>query len=55
MCAFQDYSLEPYADEPLADEEWLLVGIKEEQQIRRLEEELKKPLDNYNRVRFGDW
>lgn len=53
MCAFEDYSFEPYADEPLADEEWLLVYINEQQEIRRLEEELKKRLEN--RVRVGDW
>lgn len=52
MCAFEDYSFEPYADEPLADEEWLLVYINE-QQIRRLEKELKKRWEN--RVRVGDW
>ena len=53
MCAFEDYSLEPYADEPLANEEWLLVYINEQQELRRLEEELKKRLEN--RVRVGDW
>ena len=53
MCAFEDYSLEPNADEPLANEEWLLFYINEEQEIRRLEEKLKKRLEN--RVRVGDW
>ena len=42
-----------YADEPLANEEWLPVYINEQQEIRRLEEELKKRLEN--RVRVGDW
>lgn len=53
MCAFENFSLEPYADEPLANEEWLLVYINEQQEIRPLKEELKKRLEN--RVRVGDW
>ena len=53
MCALEDDSLEPYTDEPLADEEWLRVYGKEQQEKRRLEEELKKRLEN--RVRVGDW
>ena len=52
MCAFEHYSFELYADEPLADEEWLLVYINE-QQIRRLEKELKKRWENRELV--GDW
>ena len=51
--AYEDDSLEPYADEPLADEEWLRVYRKEQQEKRRLEEELKKRLEN--RVRVCDW
>lgn len=53
MHAFENFSLEPYADEPLANEEWLLVYINEQQEIRRLKEELKKRLENI--VRVGDW
>ena len=36
--------------ESLADEEWLLVYINEPQEIRRLEKELKKRLENGVRV-----
>ena len=53
MCALEDDSLEPYADEPLADEEWPRVYRKEQEEKGRLEEELKKRLEN--RVRVGDW
>ena len=36
MCALEDDSLEPYADEPLADEEWLRVYRKEQQEKLRV-------------------
>ena len=46
-------SLEPYADEPLADEEWLRNYRKEQEEKRQLEEDLKKHLEN--RVHVCDW
>ena len=36
--------------ESLSDEEWLLVYINEQQEIRRLEKEFKKRLENGVRV-----
>lgn len=51
--ALEDDSLESYVDNPLADEEWLRVYRKEQQEKRQLEEELKKRLEN--RVRVADW
>ena len=46
--------VEPYVDEPLAGKEWFQVYRKEQQEKRRLEEELKEWLLE-NRVRVGDW
>ena len=52
MCEDDD-TLEPYADEPIADEEWLKRYRKEQQEKRRLEEDLTKRLEN--RVRVSGW
>lgn len=46
-------SLEPYADEPLADEEWLANYRKEIEEKDQLENELKRRLENS--VRVEDW
>ena len=48
-----DDTLEPYADEPIADEEWLKRYRKEHEEKRRLEEDLTKCLEN--RVRVSGW
>ena len=48
-----DDTLEPYADEPIADEEWLKRYRKEQEEKRRLEENLTKRLEN--RVRVSEW
>ena len=48
-----DDTLEPYADEPIADEEWLKRYRKEQEGKRRLEEDLTKRLEN--RVRVSEW
>lgn len=48
-----DTLLEPYADEPLADEEWLANYRKEEEEKDQLENELKQRLENA--VRVEDW
>ena len=48
-----DDTLEPYADEPIADEEWLKRYRKEQEEKRRLEEDLTKRLEN--RVRVSGW
>ena len=48
-----DETLEPYADEPIADEEWLKRYRKEQEEKRRLEENLTKRLEN--RVRVSGW
>ena len=48
-----DDSLEPYADEPLADEAWLANYRKEQEEKSELEEDLTKRLEN--RVRVSDW
>ena len=48
-----DDSLEPYADEPLADEAWLANYRKEQEEKCELEEDLTKRLEN--RVRVSDW
>ena len=45
-----DDTLEPYADEPIADEEWLKRYRKEQEEKRRLEEDLTKRLENRVRV-----
>ena len=39
-------SLEPYADEPLADEEWLANYRKENEEKDQVENELKRRLEN---------
>ena len=49
----EDDSLEPYADEPLADKEWLLNYAREQAESEALEKELTKHLNN--RVRVADW
>ena len=43
-------TFEPYADEPIADEEWLKRYRKEQEEKRRLEEDLTKHLENRERV-----
>ena len=48
-----DATLEPYADEPIADEEWLKKYRNEQEEKRTLEEELTKRLEN--RVHVGEW
>ena len=48
-----DDSLEPYADEPLADEAWLANYRKIQEEKSELEEDLSKRLEN--RVRVIDW
>ena len=48
-----DDSLEPYADEPLADEIWLANYRKIQEEKSELEEDLAKRLEN--RVRVSDW
>ncbi|CAH3153488.1 unnamed protein product, partial [Porites lobata] len=50
---FEDDSLEPYADEPLADEEWLENYRREQAENAELEKELTKHLNNSARV--ADW
>ena len=50
---FEDDSLEPYADEPLADEEWLENYRREQAENEELEKELTKRLNNS--VRVADW
>ena len=41
-----DNSLEPYADEPLADEEWIANYKKEKEEKDQLENELNQHLEN---------
>ena len=48
-----DDTLEPYADEPIADKEWLKRYRKEQEEKRRHEEDLTKRL--VNRVRVSGW
>lgn len=48
-----DDSLEPYADEPLADEAWLANYRKIQEEKSELEEDLIKRLEN--RVRVSYW
>ena len=48
-----DDSLEPYADEPLADEAWLANYRKIQEEESELDEDLTKRLEN--RVRVSDW
>ena len=48
--ATSGHSLEPYADEPLADEEWLANYRKENEEKDQLENELKRRLENSVRV-----
>ena len=49
----EDDSLEPYTDEPLADEEWLARYRKKQEENKKLERELKKRLEN--RVAVEEW
>jgi len=49
----EDDSLEPYTDEPLADEEWLARYRKKQEENQKLERELKKRLEN--RVLVEEW
>ena len=49
----RDNLLEPYADEPLADEEWLANYKKESKEKDQLEIELKQRLENA--VHVEDW
>ena len=46
-------SLEPYADEPLADDEWIANYRKENEEKDQLENELTRRLENS--VRVEDW
>lgn len=46
-------SLEPYADEPLADEDWIVNYKKEKEEKDQLENELNQRLENA--VRVQDW
>ena len=46
-----DDSLEPYADEPLADEEWL-ANYRNIQEKSEIEEDLIKRLENKVRVSY---
>ena len=48
-----NYSLEPYADEPLADEAWLANYRKIQEEESEVEEDLTKRLEN--RARVSDW
>ena len=48
-----DDTLKPYVDEPIADKEWLKRYRKEQEEKRRLEEDLMKRLEN--RVRVSGW
>ena len=50
--ARDDY-LEPYVDEPLADEVWLQNYQKEQTKKLELEDELKRRLEN--RVQISNW
>lgn len=49
----EDDPLEPYTDEPLADEEWLACYRKKQEENQKLERELKKCLEN--RVLVEEW
>lgn len=49
----EDDLLEPYADEPLADEEWLKNYRKEQEEKRQLEEDLKTRLENREQSKFS--
>ena len=49
----EDDSLEPYTEEPLADEEWLAHYRKKQEENKKLERELKKRLEN--RVAVEEW
>ena len=49
----QDDSLEPYRDEPLADEEWVANYRKKQEENQKVERELKKRLEN--RVLVREW
>ena len=42
----RDNSLEPYVDEPLVDEEWLVNYKKEKEEKDQLENDLKQHLEN---------
>lgn len=53
VSANADDSLEPYADEPLADEAWLANYRKIQEEKSELEEDLIKWLEN--RVRVSYW
>ena len=44
---------EPYADEPIADAEWLANYRKEQEENEQLEKELKQRLENA--VPVGEW
>ena len=48
-----DNSLEPYADEPLVNEEWIANYKKEKEEKDQLENELNQRLENA--VRVQDW
>ena len=49
----EDDSLEPYTDEPLADEEWLARYREKQEENEKLERELKKRLENH--VLVEEW
>ena len=55
-CVFEpdeSSTLEPYADEPIADAEWLANYRKEQEENDQLEKELKQRLENA--VPVGEW
>ena len=47
----EDEPEEAYADEPLADDEWLTLYVKEMEMERKLEKKLKKRLRGTTEVR----
>ena len=49
----EDDSLEPYTDEPLADEEWLASYRKKQEENQKLEKELTERLES--RVLVEEW
>lgn len=46
-------SMEPYADEPFADDEWIKNYRREKEEKAKLESSLKRRLEN--KLRLGDW
>ena len=52
-CNARERSLEPYVDEPLADEDWLQKYRKVQEENKQLENEWKQCLENAEHVE--DW